>query len=79
MYAANAKALPLLARPYTTGAPEVQGLLRLAEAGLVVEEVPVNMRERARGESRITGKKALTLVLTVAGTILLYRRMKGRS
>jgi hypothetical protein len=53
--------------------------LRLAEAGLVVEEVPVNMRERARGESRITGKKALTLVLTVAGTILLYRRMKGRS
>jgi hypothetical protein len=79
MYAANAKALPLLARPYTTGAPEVQGLLRLAEAGLVVEEVPVNMRERASGESRITGKKALTLVLTVAGTILLYRRMKGRS
>jgi len=76
MYAANAKAFPLLAQPYTTGAPEVQGLLRLAEAGLVVEEVPVNMRERASGESRITGKKAAALVLTVAGTILLYRRAK---
>lgn len=79
MYAANAKAFPLLAQPYTTGAPEVQGLLRLAEAGLVVEEVPVNMRERASGKSRITGKKAVTLVLTVAGTILLYKRMRGRS
>jgi glycosyltransferase involved in cell wall biosynthesis len=78
MYAANAKAFPYLAQPYTTGAPEVQGLLRLAEAGLVVEEVPVDMRERASGESRITGKKAVALVLTVAGTILLYRRAKGR-
>jgi hypothetical protein len=57
----------------------VQGLLRLADAGLVVEEVPVNMRERASGESRISGKKAASLVLTVAGTILLYRWMKGRS
>jgi glycosyltransferase involved in cell wall biosynthesis len=78
MYAANAKAFPYLAQPYTTGAPEVQGLLRLADAGLVVEEVPVDMRERASGESRVTGKKAVALVLTVAGTILLYRRAKGR-
>jgi glycosyltransferase involved in cell wall biosynthesis len=78
MYAANAKAFPYLAQPYTTGAPEVQGLLRLADAGLVVEEVPVDMRERASGESRITGKKAVALVLTVAGTILLYRRAKAR-
>jgi glycosyltransferase involved in cell wall biosynthesis len=76
MYAANAKAFQVLAQPYTTGAPEVQGLLRLAEAGLVVEEVPVDMRERVSGESRITGKKAAALVLTVAGTILLYRRVK---
>jgi glycosyltransferase involved in cell wall biosynthesis len=78
MYAANAKAFPYLAQPYTTGAPEVQGLLRLADAGLVVEEVPVDMRERASGESRITGRKAVALVLTVAATILLYRRAKGR-
>ncbi len=76
MYAASAKAFPLLATPYTTGAPEVQGLLRLAEAGLVVEEVPVNMRERTSGESRITGKKAVALVLTVAGTILLFRKTR---
>jgi len=56
----------------------VQGLLRLAEAGLVVEEVPVDMRQRTSGESRITGKKAVSLVLTVTGTILLYRWMKRR-
>jgi glycosyltransferase involved in cell wall biosynthesis len=79
MYAAAASAFPLLSQPYTTGAPEVQGLLRLADAGLVVEEVPVNMRERTSGESRISGKKAVSLVVTVAGTIVLYRWMKRRS
>ena len=78
MYAAAATAFPFLAQPYTTGAPVVHGLLRLAEAGLVVEEVPVDMRQRTSGESRITGKKAVSLVLTVTGTILLYRWMKRR-
>ena len=34
MYAANAKATAVLARPYTTEAPEVEALLRLEEAGL---------------------------------------------
>jgi hypothetical protein len=79
MYAAAATAFPVLAQPYTTGAPEVQGLLRLADAGLVVEEVPVDMRERVSGESRISGKKAVSLVLTVTGTIVLYRWMKRRA
>ena len=78
MYAVNAKATPILAEPYATGAPEVEGLLRLRDAGLVVEEVPVNMRERARGESKLVGKKALLLVLTVIGTLFAYRRVRGR-
>ena len=76
LYAANAKALPLLAAPYVSGAPEVEGLIRLAEAGLVVEEVPVDMRERAGGESKLTGKTAVKLVLTVIATLLLYRRLR---
>ena len=76
MYAANAKALPLLAQPYRSGAPEVEGLLRLADAGLTVEEVPVDMRERAGGESRLRGATALKLVLTVAATLVLYRRLR---
>jgi glycosyltransferase involved in cell wall biosynthesis len=78
MYAVNAKAMPILAEPYATGAPEVEGLLRLRDAGLVVEELPVNMRERSSGESKLVGKKALLLVLTVIGTLFAYRRVRGR-
>jgi glycosyltransferase involved in cell wall biosynthesis len=77
MYAVNAKAMPILAEPYATGAPEVEGLLRLRDAGLVVNELPVNMRERASGESKLVGKKALLLVLTVIGTLFAYRRVRG--
>jgi glycosyltransferase involved in cell wall biosynthesis len=78
MYAANAKALPLLAKPYASGAPEVEALLRLEQAGLVVEEVPVDMRERAGGESKLQGGTAVKLVLTVIGTLLLARRLRPR-
>ena len=77
LYAASAAALPVLARPYTSGAPEVQALLRLEEAGLRVVEVPVNMRVRAGGESKLRGKKALLLVVTVIGTLLGARRLRG--
>lgn len=80
MYAANARALPVLAEPYESGAPEVESLLRLRERGLRVVEVPVHMRERASGESKLRGAKALDLVVTVAGTLLLYgvwRRLRA--
>ena len=72
MYAANRRAMPALALPYTSGAPEVESLLRLREAGLTVVEIPVHMRERASGESKLRGGKAVRLVLTVVGTLLLY-------
>ena len=78
MYAANAKALPVLAQPYVTAAPEVEALLRLSEAGLRVDEVPVEMRERASGESKLKGKKAVLLVVTVIGTLLTARRFWRR-
>ena len=74
MMAANAAAAELLAQPYLTGAPEVEALIRLGEAGLRVDEVPVNMRERSAGESKLQGAKALKLVLTVAGALVLGRR-----
>jgi glycosyltransferase involved in cell wall biosynthesis len=74
MYAANAKALPVLAQPYVTEAPEVEALLRLSEAGLRVDEVPVEMRERASGESKLRGKKSLLVVLTVIGTLFAFWR-----
>ena len=81
MYAANAKALPILATPYTSEAPEVQALLRLHDAGLRVDEVPVHMRPRASGESKLRGKKAVMVVLTIAGTLVAFeglRRARGR-
>jgi glycosyltransferase involved in cell wall biosynthesis len=76
MYAVNAKAMPILGKPYEAGAPEVESLLRLRDAGLRVEEVPVDMRERASGESKLAGKKAALLVLTVIGTLFAYRRVR---
>jgi hypothetical protein len=78
MYAANAKALPILARPYTSEAPEVQALLRLEEAGMRVDEVPVDMRPRAGGESKLQGKKAVMVVLTIAATLLAFERFRRR-
>jgi glycosyltransferase involved in cell wall biosynthesis len=76
MYAANAKALPVLAQPYTTEAPEVEALLRMADAGLRVDEVPVDMRDRASGESKLRGMKSLLVVVTVIGTLLAYLRRR---
>jgi glycosyltransferase involved in cell wall biosynthesis len=78
LYAASAKALPVLSQPYTTGAPEVQALLRLHDEGLNVVEVPVNMRPRASGESKLQGKKAFLLVVTVIGTLVGARRLWRR-
>jgi len=76
MYAANAKALPVLAQPYATEAPEVEALLRLNEAGLRVDEVPVEMRERASGESKLRGMKSLLVVVTVIGTLFTFLRRR---
>jgi glycosyltransferase involved in cell wall biosynthesis len=78
MYAVNARAMTILAQPYTSGAPEVEAVLRLHEEGLRVEEVPVEMRERASGESKLQGKKAIMLVLTVAGTLITAEYLRRR-
>ena len=81
MYAVGAKAMPILAEPYESGAPEVEAVLRLRSAGLEVAEVPVDMRERAEGESKLRGRKAFQLVITFTSTLLLYvlwRRRRRR-
>ena len=78
MYAANRLAMPALGKPYSSGAPEVESLLRLREEGLHVVEVPVHMRERASGESKLRGGKAVRLVFTVVGTLLLYGLWRRR-
>jgi glycosyltransferase involved in cell wall biosynthesis len=78
LYAVNAAALPILAAPFATEAPEVEALIRLADAGLRVEEVPVNMAPRAGGESKLRGRKALKVVFTVVGTLAAARFLAGR-
>lgn len=78
MAAVNKKAMPIMAKPYVSGAPEVEALMRLHEAGLRVEEVAVNMRERASGESKLQGKKAAKLVVTVAGTLVFFEWLRRR-
>jgi glycosyltransferase involved in cell wall biosynthesis len=77
LYAVNTRAAELLAQPYTSGAPEVEGLIRLGEAGLRVAEVPVNMRERGGGESKLVGRRAVHLVVTVGAAIFLGTKALG--
>jgi glycosyltransferase involved in cell wall biosynthesis len=78
LYAVNAKALPLLAKPFTTEAPEVEALIRIVDAGLRLEEVPVNMSPRAGGESKLRGSKAVKVVLTVAGALVAAKLLQSR-
>jgi hypothetical protein len=78
LYAVNAKALPLLAEPFTSRSPEVEALIRIADAGLRLEEVPVTMEARASGESRLRGSKAVKLVVTVVGTLVAARFLRSR-
>jgi glycosyltransferase involved in cell wall biosynthesis len=78
LYAVNRKALPFLAMPFTSRAPEVEALIRITDAGLRLREVPVTMEDRASGESKLRGSKAVKLVLTVAGTLIAARVVRAR-
>lgn len=78
LYAVNAKALPLLAEPFTTEAPEVEALIRIVDAGLRLEEVPVNMAARAGGESKLRGSKAVKVVFTVALSLVTAKLVQSR-
>jgi glycosyltransferase involved in cell wall biosynthesis len=78
LYAVNAKALPLLAESFVSGAPEVEALIRVSEAGLRLCEVPVTMEARKSGESKLRGSKAVKLVITVAATLMAARYLRTR-
>ncbi len=78
LYAVNAAALPVLAKQFATEAPEVEALSRLSDAGLRVEEVPVDMAPRAGGESKLRGRKALKVVFTVVATLAAARFLASR-
>jgi glycosyltransferase involved in cell wall biosynthesis len=78
LYAVNAKALPLLAEPFETEAPEVEALIRIVDAGLRLEEVPVDMSARASGESKLRRGKAVKVVLTVTGALIAAKVLQSR-
>lgn len=78
LYAVNAKALPLLAKPFQSEAPEVEALIRISDAGLRLMEVPVTMEKRASGESKLQGSKAVRLVVTVIGTLVAGKFLWSR-
>jgi glycosyltransferase involved in cell wall biosynthesis len=78
MYAVNALAMPVLAREYMSGSPEVEALLRIRAEGLRFQEVPVHMRQRQGGESKLKGKKAVALVVTLVGALWAGRSLLRR-
>jgi glycosyltransferase involved in cell wall biosynthesis len=81
MYAVNRRALALLAAPYVCDAPEVEGLVRIADAKLRLLEVPVHMRQREHGVSSFRGRRAVKLVVTIGLTLFaeeLFRRHRQR-
>jgi glycosyltransferase involved in cell wall biosynthesis len=78
LYAVNAKALPLLAEPFGTEAPEVEALIRISRAGLRLEEVPVDMSARAGGVSKLRGRKSIKVVLTVVGTLAAAKLVRAK-
>src|SRR5919198_434854 len=56
-----------------------KALQRLDAAGLRVDEVPVTMEERAGGVSKLRGKKAVKVTLTVIATLLAGRFLWSRT
>jgi glycosyltransferase involved in cell wall biosynthesis len=78
LYAVNAKALPLLAEPFRTEAPEVEALIRISKAGLRLEEVPVDMAARASGESKLRGSRSIKVVLTVVATLAAAKLVRSK-
>ena len=59
MYAANRQAMPLSASRTRAARPRSSRSSASARPGLDVVEVPVHMRERASGESKLRGSKAV--------------------
>jgi hypothetical protein len=56
----------------------VEALIRIVDAGLRLQEVPVNMSARAGGESKLRGSKAVKVVLTVIGTLVAAKLVQSR-
>ena len=78
LYAVNRNALALLADTYVCEAPEVEALVRITDANLRLQEVPVQMRDREHGESSFRGNRAVKLVVTIGLTLFAGELLRRR-
>jgi glycosyltransferase involved in cell wall biosynthesis len=68
---ANTRAAEVLAREYSYDYPEVDALVRLRLSGCRIVELPVNMRQRQKGRSSISGLKVPYYMLKVTLALLI--------
>ncbi len=61
--AAGERVIPLFAQRYASDYPELESLVRVVKAGLIIEEVPVVVRPRVVGSSKITPLRSLYWIL----------------
>ena len=67
----NRRAIGMFARHYPHDYPEVEAVLLLHRSGLLMQEVPVTMKERAGGRSSINATRAVYYMFKVAFALLL--------
>jgi glycosyltransferase involved in cell wall biosynthesis len=72
-WAANRRAGLLLLSQTASDYPEVDSLVHLSRAGLVVREVPVQMRDRPSGRSSIAGLLPLYYMVKVTVALVAVR------
>lgn len=79
--ASGRRAIELFAERYPADYPEPESIVTALNAGLVVEEVPVEMRERQGGTSSINALKGAYYMVKVTLAILIEgsKRRKGVS
>ena len=75
--AAGRRAIELFARHYPSDYPEPEAIAMAARAGLVVEEVPVQMRPRRHGRSSIGAAQAAYYMAKLSLAILLVAGAPG--
>ena len=78
MCAAASRALPTLAQPYEGDLPEAEAIVRMHNAGIRISEIPVTMRSRTDGQSKLTGLRLVSTLPTLALLIRLRLRNSGR-
>lgn len=69
----NRRAIAFLAQNYPSDYPEPEAVILLGLNGFTTEEVFVEMRERQKGRSSITGFKALLFMVKVTLAIMMTR------